>query len=168
MKQLLILVALFLISNSLFAQESSINTFRSDECKFSAQFPEEPIIRKDSVQAQGNLLKITEYIAFSESGVNYSVTCNDFPMGKMLNSKSAILNTLNNGVTPRIGGEIQQIEEFEISDYHGISYIEESTQFTVYHQILLFDQKLLQIYVSGMNHDAREEAEEFYKSFEIN
>ena len=167
MKKILLLAALLLFSNSLLAQKNSVSTFNSNACNFSAEFPEEPIVRKDSVQTQGYLLKIIEYVAFSESGVNYTVTCNDFPMAKMLNSKSAILNTLNNGVTPRVGGEIQQVEEFELSDNHGISYIEKSTQFTVYHQILLVDQKLFQMYVSGMNHDAGEEADKFYKSFKI-
>lgn len=168
MKHFLLFTALLIISNSLFAQESSLYTFTSNECKFSAEFPEEPIIREDSVQAQGKLLKIINYVAFSETGVNYTIICNDFPMAKMLNSKNDILNTLNKGLTPIVGGEIQQVEAFELSDSYGISYIEKSSQFTVYSQMLVVEQKLFQMYVSGMDHDAGEESEKFYNSFKIN
>ncbi len=167
MKQFLVFATLLIISNSILAQENALSTFSSDECNFSVEFPEEPNIRKDSVQAEGNLLRITEYVSFSKSGVQYSITCNDFPVAKMLNSKNDILNLLKNGATPRVGGEIQQIEEFELEDNHGVSYIEKSNQFTIYNQILLVDQKLFQMYVSGMNHDAGEEAEKFYKSFKV-
>lgn len=167
MKNLLLLTTFLFNSSLIFAQESNVSNYSSEDCGFSVEFPGKPTVRKDSVLAQGNLLKITHYFAFSKSGVNHSITCNDFPIAKMLNSKRAILNVLKSGATPRIGGEIQQIEEFKLNGNHGISYIEKSSQFIAYNQILLVGQKLFQLYVSGMNYDASEEAEIFYNSFKI-
>lgn len=168
MKIYSILFFAVLFGTQIHAQDPSNVLFKSSECGFSALLPNEPSVKKDSVFAQGQYIFTTEYLLTSESKVIYSITCGDFPVAKMLDSKQKILTTLRAGTAPKVGGEIQNLEEIDLNGNHGYSYIEKSDMFTVYNQILLAGDNLFQIHVSSLIKDAKAEADEFYKNFKLN
>ncbi|MEQ9266299.1 MAG: hypothetical protein RLN81_13805 [Balneolaceae bacterium] len=156
-----------LLSTGIIAQDAAMIHFTSEDCGFTALLPEKPAIRQDSVFAQDQVIYSTEYLSTSQSKVMYSITCGDFPVARMLDSTRKIMNTLRAGTAPKVGGEIQNVEEFEIDGNYGLSYIEKSDMFTVYNQILLVGDNLFQMYVSSLVKDAKDEAEVFYNNFKL-
>lgn len=168
MRKFLILTAFTFLTASSFAQENNWKEFSSEECNFSASMPNLPDISKDSVFAQGMTLNIIDYSTWSNSQVSFRITCSDFPISQNLTSNRQRFLTLKQGALPNFDGEIMDIKDLELEKHFGISYTERSDMFTIYYQNILVEDKILQMHVSGLEHDAKEEGEKFYSSISFN
>ena len=164
MRKFLLLTAFTVLTTVSFAQENVWKEFSSEECNFSASMPNLPDIARDSIFVEGMTLNTIDYSTWSNSRVSFGIACSDFPVSQNLTSNRHRFLILKQEVSPNFGGEILDLKDLELEKNFGISYTEKSDMFTIYYQNIIVEDKILQMHVSGLEHDAKEEAEKFYSS----
>ncbi|MEQ9090974.1 MAG: hypothetical protein RIE52_07765 [Balneola sp.] len=162
-----ILVLFQLISAVVYSQSHNLETVTSDKCNFSANIPKNPAVATDSVYTQGQKVHTITYTSWSKEQVTYSITCSDFPPAHLFDTPRKTFKMLRSAAVPAVDGKLEDMQSITAQGYNGISYTEKSDLFSVYNWVLIVDQKIFQMYVSGLNHDAHEEAKQFFEDFKL-
>ena len=168
MKYLFLLLILFLGTTSFIkAQSSEWIHIKADKCDFEVMFPEQPVVRVDSMLANSKYIYSYDYSANSSDYIAYSVTCSDFPVASRLESKEKIISTLKQSATTMYAENPMMFEEINLDEYTGIFFVHKRGNMISYHHAYVVKNKLYQLYVAGLSKDAKQEASLFFESFSV-
>lgn len=168
MKNLVSLLILFFWATSFIkAQSNEWIHVKADKCNFEVIFPDQPVIKIDSMLAESKYIYSYDYSASSSDYVAYSVTCSDFPVASLLKSKEEIISALKQSATAMYAEKPMMLEEVNLDEYTGIFFVHKRGDIISYHNAYLVKNKLYQLYVAGINKDAEHEASLFFDSFSV-
>lgn len=166
-KSILVLLPLF-FANLTLAQESEWVVVSPDECSFTVLMPDEPQVKTESMNLQGQVLNA--FIYDSQEGMAmYSLNCSDFPMASVINTKDDAIQMLRaNANSQHRGVAPENLENIELNGFVGISYQERlGGDAIIYNQIYLVEDKLYQLSVGDLDGTSQEGAEKFFGSFSV-
>ncbi|MEP0010633.1 hypothetical protein [Balneola sp. EhC07] len=167
MRTTFLLILIYLITTAVYSQNHNLETLKSDKCNFSASMPKNVSLATDSVYTQGQKVHTITYTSWSKEQVTYSITCSDFPPAHLFDTPRKTFTMLRSAAVPAVDGKLEDMQSITAFGHNGISYTEKSDLFSVYNWVLIVDKKIFQMYVSGLNHDAHEEAKQFFEDFKL-
>lgn len=148
--------------------EARSQKYSSDAGRFAVQFPNTPIERDQEIDTESGKI-LFHSIEAKDEGYDYAVTFIDYPIAIVEEKGSkAILEDASAGAVSNVFGTLLDKNEIVLGNYSGISQTVETLDKIFTSSILLAENRLYVVIVTGPKEGFPfEKAQEFLDSFEL-